>query len=650
MIYVQGAMAQSGGEGPGMGSLGMRRILISIVLVALLAAGAYYGVSKWVQARAEQEVDAAFANMRAAGLTAAHGGVGFDLLRRTLSVNDVVIESSKWSMNVRAPKVELIGLSMPQAPAPQANKTGDVAEARAALAALEADAIVVPRADIALQTALPGAAGKPAHTVDISYAISGIMLRGVHDRRVANFSIERTGFKASSSAPEVGNFSGELTKWTTSDVDLDTLLATFDPAERNQSGPFRRVYGPISAGPATFEFEQGVRVTIDGFAGDAFEVQPGKYNLAAFLEMMQAAQAAGGTPSPAQLRDFADRLAGFYEGLRMGRMEARGINFAGPQGVTGKIEAVRFSNFDGGRLGEMSVENLDVRRPQQEPVVMARFTLTGLNAANSARIGGALAEQGRVGRELSARPLPVFDGFAVSGLRVPMAGVRDPVLIDTYEFSWSDFLGPVPTHAATKLKLTAPLVSQDAELSRMFAAAGATSISGDFDLGAGWTEASKTLSLAPIALDLKDWFSVHAAVSLGNVPRDAFTIDPNYAAKMQILMLGMEAGPVEFTLRDAGGLDRAIAVVANEGNISPAQARAELLDGFKQSTADALATHPELAPVLDAVTNFLQAPKGTLSVKIVPKGHVPMALLALAMRVDPLTALNSFTIEATTTR
>src|SRR5262249_22601626 len=289
------------------------------------------------------------------------------------------------------PKVELIGLSLPNTPPPQASGKGDVAEARAALAALKADAIAVPRADVAVQAPVPGAAGKPPSTADISYAISGIVLRDVHDRRVATFTIERTGFKASSSAPEVGNFSGEFTKWSTSDIDLDTLLATFDPAERNQSGPFRRVYGPVTAGPSKFEFEQGGRLTIEAFAGDAFEGQPGKYNLVAFFEMMQAMQSAGGAPSPAQMHEFADRLAGFYEGLRMGRMEARGIGFAGPQGVEARIATVRFSNLDGGRLGEMTVENVDVRRPQQEPIALARVSLTGLPFANTARIGAALA-------------------------------------------------------------------------------------------------------------------------------------------------------------------------------------------------------------------------------------------------------------------
>src|SRR5262249_25058438 len=158
---------------------------------------------------------------------------------------------------------------------------------------------------------------------------------------------------------------------------------------------------------------------------------------------------------------------------------------------------------------------------------------------------------------------------------------------------------------AMKLKFSAPLTSMDAELARLFAAANATSIAANLDLGAGWTEASKTLALAPVAVDLKDWFSANASLALGNVPRDAFTIDPNYAAKMQILALGMEAGPVEFTLRDTGGLVRVIAILAKEGNVSPAEARAQLLDGFKQSSAQLTDGHPELAPVVEAVAKFM---------------------------------------------
>ena len=628
----------------------MRKILIGLVVLVLLAAGGYFGVTKWAQVRAEKEVDAAFETMRAAGLTAAHGAVGFDLIRRTLFVDDVVIQSSAWAMNLRAPKVEFIGLSMPDAPARQPDGSSNIAAARAALAAVKVASITVPSVDVAVQTLMPATAGAPSSPVDVVYAVSGIALTDVRERRVASLSIERTGFKLSSTVPELGNFDGEFTKWTANDIDLDVVLAMLDPAETTKEGPYRRAYGPVTAGPSKFEFQKGGRVEIEAFAGDAFEIKPGKYNLAAVMAMLEATRKAGGTPSPKEMGQLSERFAGLYEGLRMGRMEARGLRVVVPAGGESKVEAVRFNGFENGRLGELAVENVDIRVPQQEPFTLARFSLMGLHFANMLRLGGRIAEQGRVGPELSASPLPLVEGIAMDRLRLPIKPGREPIVVDMFDFSWSQFVGPIPTKAGLKLKFSTPLIADDQDFVRLLAAEGITALAASFDMAAGWTEATKTFAVAPFALDLTDWFSAKAALSLGNVPRDVFAIDPDYAAKVAILALGMEAGAFELTLRDSGGLDRLVGLYAKTQGLSRADARKEILAAFSKSAEPLLADHPELSPVVDAALKFLEAPKATLSIKLVPNGHVPLALLALAARTDPLAALANFKIEATATR
>jgi hypothetical protein len=45
----------------------MRKILIGLVCVALVAAGGYFGANVWAKQRAEKEVEASFATIRSGG-------------------------------------------------------------------------------------------------------------------------------------------------------------------------------------------------------------------------------------------------------------------------------------------------------------------------------------------------------------------------------------------------------------------------------------------------------------------------------------------------------------------------------------------------------------------------------------------------------
>ena len=55
-------------------------------------------------------------------------------------------------------------------------------------------------------------------------------------------------------------------------------------------------------------------------------------------------------------------------------------------------------------------------------------------------------------------------------------------------------------------------------------------------------------------------------------------------------------------------------------------------------------------PIIVAVKQFVEAPRGTLTLKIVPNGHVPVVQVVTAGQTDPFAALALFKIEATTTR
>src|SRR3954451_7400312 len=94
----------------------MRKILIGLVAVVVIAAGGYFGFLFYVQHRAVAEVDTAFEQIRAAGGKASHGKVAFDLWTRTLNIADITAESaSQPPISVRIASLTARGVGQPEA-------------------------------------------------------------------------------------------------------------------------------------------------------------------------------------------------------------------------------------------------------------------------------------------------------------------------------------------------------------------------------------------------------------------------------------------------------------------------------------------------------------------------------------------------------
>jgi hypothetical protein len=150
-----------------------------------------------------------------------------------------------------------------------------------------------------------------------------------------------------------------------------------------------------------------------------------------------------------------------------------------------------------------------------------------------------------------------------------------------------------------------------------------------------------------VSLELGNLLKATAPVSFANVPRGVFSINPVQAANMSAQI---EAGTLELTLRDLGGVDLAIGQFARTQKLSPDDARRAIIESIKTSTAEAAITNPDVAALADALIHFVESPKGTLTLKLTPHGKVPAMQLIQVLKLDPLTALAQFQVEASTTR
>jgi hypothetical protein len=656
----------------------MVKILMGLAAAIVIAVGAFFGFQFYMQHRVAGEVEAAFEQIRATGGKASHGKVSFDLLNRTVTVADIAGETAAQPpVSIKIASVKASGVSQPD-PTRFAADSIEATDIEAGLAMAgpglnltykvpritlkdysgpaslqrpPASSSLVDVYRFALEqfatiTASSITAPSLAGTMNFGaatpgggeFTYSGFAMQGIKDGKIDVTKVDGVVFNvAMAQAGQTEKMTGNLANIASYDVDISAAAAMFDPQKANDDR-YYRAYRQVSAGPYTVTSGQGLTMRIDGMTIDDVGLRPSRLQLPALLAMIPPAGAA--PPTPAQAREMMEKVAKLYEGVRIGNAEMRGLSVETPQGPL-KLAAMRF-NMESGEIGELAFEGLDTRSPKG-PVKVGRFALKSLDISNLMRMAAQFAAQ-RPAPDQALALLPLIQGAEVKGLVAPFKNTDKLVNVDTLSLDWGQFLGPIPSQAHLVAKLTTPIEAADAP---MLVAAGMNIAAIDFDLGAAWTEAPRTFVLEPVTFELGNLLKATARVAFANVPRGVFSINPAQAANMAAQI---EAGTIELTLRDLGGVDLAIAQYARTQNLSPDEARRAVIDDIKASTAEAATTNPDVAALADALAGFIENPKGTLILKLTPHGKVPAMQLIQVLKIDPLTALAQFQLEASTTR
>ncbi len=669
----------------------MKKLVIGGVAVVLLAAAGYFGVTLWAQQRAEREVAATLEMVRQAGGQASTGKIDFDLWSRTLTVADLSIqpagapeaafkaqrvvatgvgnpkpghisaqriEVSNFEgaiamsapagpqMRYQAPSVTFEDYSGPAVPLRRVDSSSAMDVTRLLLeqfVATKTTAVTLPTLTMSF-TPPKAAAAQPMPPID--YVYSDIAVRDIKDGRIATASVGKTSFTSKAPTGNAAQITGTLEQVATRDVDIGASLALFDPA-RAKDDRALRIYGQISTGAYTAEIGNGMRMRIDAMSMEEIGFVPSKLPLSEIADFVMLVPPPGTQPSPAEARVFLDKMATLYEGLSLAKFEMRGLSMNTPDGDF-KLGAIRLNGLAGGRFAEFAFEGFDSETKQKQPVRVGRFALKGLDVSNLLRASSqleSLAQQSDPDRILEF--LKLLEGAELKDLVAPYEQSDKPIQIETVSLSWGQFVGSFPTRMNLTAKMTGPIDMTDQEPFQLLAAIGITRATIAMDLGANWTEGSRNFAIAPAALEVTSLFATSAKVNFGNVSRDVFSLDP---VKVMQAAAGIEAGAIELSLRDTGGLDLAIQQYAEAKALSRSAAQTELVDELNQNAAVFSQISPELAPVFAAAAKFLAAPNQTLTVKITPNGRVQvMELLALSPE-EALGALSRFTVEASVSK
>jgi len=667
----------------------MVKIIVGVLAALLIVAGGYFGLEFYVQQRVAGEVEAAFEAVRATGSKTSHGKVGFDLWSRTITVADISGESaaqppvavkigrftasgvkqpdaSRFSaaridatdvevggsmalqagvrFSYKAPRIEVIDYAGPASPMRRLDAASRSDVYRFALEHLAA--VTASSVTAASVTATTNALGPPAAIGPGSYTYSGLALRDIKDGKIAAITIDRMQFTASvQQGGKAETMTGEIASLAAYDFDTAVTAAMLDPARANDD-KYYRAYRQVTTGAYAASFEKGLRMRIDGITADDLGIRPSKLQFPQLMALIEQFPPPGTTPKPAQTREMLEKMADLYEGVRVGSAELRGLSMEMPEGPF-KLAAIRISNLENGKIGEFALEGLEARSPKG-PVKVGRFALRAFDVANLMRMSSQLSAAGqKPSRDLLLAMLVLLEGTEIKDVVAPYKDTNKPVNIQTLNISWGQFVGPIPSKARVTLKLSGPVDLTDPDPFKMLAASGVNTATVNFDLGAAWTEGAKTFAAEPITVEVGNVFTAAARLSLGNVQREVFSLNPLQAA---IMAAQVEAGAIEIALRDTGGVDLAVAQYARTQKVSSEAARRAIVEGIKTNAMTMASVNPDAMAIAGALTRFIENPRGTLTIKLTPKGKVAMMQLVEALKGNPLAALARFQVEATTGR
>jgi hypothetical protein len=656
----------------------MKRVLIGLIAAGVLAAGGWFGFNLYLQHRVTAEVEAAFERMRADGGKASHGKVAFDLTSRTLTIEDVAVEPGQRSqMHAKIARVKAIGVRQideAQFSADAIDISGiefaidstvgssrlkavykvsqatlrDFTGATRAQAWPASNDIIdlyrfgleqfssVTASSIEVPTIAVTVAGRPDTTQpgggDLVY--SGLVMKNLRRGKVEATKADRLSFTFKIVQPgKSGTLTAELSNLAMSDFDATAMLSTLDPQTANDDG-YHQVYRQISTGPYTITSE-GMRLQIDGISADDIEVQPSKFRLAEMLAALPQDQSS--PPSPAQSREMMAKFAGFYEGFRVGKIAVGKISMGMPQGTT-SLNAIRYEQ------GEFAVEGFDAPSPQVQ-FKIERFALKSLSLANLMRWAAGLPNPGQPPSPDQMLGLfGVLEGAEIKGVAVPYKNTKKIVTIDTLSLDWGQMVGSFPTKAHFIAKLVTPTDPSDPKQLPLIAG-GIDKLPIDLDLGAAWTESSNSFALTLATLDIGGIARAQLRIALDNVPRGLFS-----AGLSQLMGKApqVEAGAIEFSLRDSGGVDSAVTQYARGQNVSRDVARHALADSVRVHREEAAAGNPDAGTAVDAIASFVETPGQTLTIKLTPRAKVQLMQLMQLLQSDLQSALAQFKIEAST--
>ncbi|WP_043879600.1 hypothetical protein [Azorhizobium caulinodans] len=673
----------------------MKKVIITVAVIAVLGVGGYFGFDRFVQMRARNDVETVFASLRQKGAQASYKDVAFTLSGRRLTVTGIEITGPAAGQQVKlerldaqevtspsggtvqaksveltglsvavtdplaaqtkvtysAPQVSLVGYSgpdrMPAVP-PGSKATQALRDGLVLFGAVRIDSVSIPKlsGDV---TPPPAQGDKPA-AAPSSFTYEALTASGIGEGRIAELKV------------------GKMLVSTTTVIEATTVPVVVDVADLRASGidtgPIRMltdaepkassplpIYEKISTGAYRLRHKETNLFSAGSLSAQRVAINPEKLSIERLQQLSALAQQPP-SDDPKQVVAIVERTLPVIDGFAVGQISVNDIALAEKDAAV-KIAAMNMKGFVDGRLETLEVLGLTSQLPGEKPSTVKRAAILGLSLKSILEQSAAMASKDDknelIALNASAAVLKSFSGFELEGLEAPYDANGKMVSIEKMSLSWGDFTGLLPTRVAFRLdKVSGPISAEDGEPFSYLAAAGMDRTSISSVLNLSYDANARSLALAPASLELEKAFSAKIEARLENVPKDVFDAAPqdvmNNPTAILAKLQNVTAGALSVTVTDLGLANLMLKQQAELAGVEPEDLRSELISGIQMGTQDAATVNPDAAAVGEAIAAFVKAP-GTITVTLTPKRPLPVAsLLSLD---DPFDALAAFKMTAT---
>lgn len=663
----------------------MKKVLIGIGAVLLLAGGAFLGVVAWGKAQAKAQVEQTFTALRQSGATATHGGVGFDLFSRTLTVSNIAIRSADGSKSIavaslvaggvspvvsgrfsadsialnalqvsldepalhqksvyEAPVVHIRGFEGP-ATALAVPTGGDKHEAvrfgLAQFAATTAARVEVPDLAAHITTIPPN--DRP-HTLDATYRL--LLGEGIKGGKISTLSFDRMSFENVATGPGPDErTTGHLSNFNASEIDTAPVLALASTGTAaGTGGGYRTIYGRIAATGYSLTQTDGPTMSVGSILAEGVGIDPAILSFKRMDELTALTQNSRSLSHDQSARLF-DISADVLKGAALVSAELKDIK-AGDAESSVELASVGMRNFRDGTLESFTLRGLQGKTSDGQPLKLESLVLKGFSLTPIFAVSAkAMREGTEPSVEAALALLQGLKGIEIAGLSYPEEPGQPPVTLQKLDMAWGDYVGMLPGRFTLKVsRLGGPISEGDSAPFSYLANAGMKVATLDLDLGLAYDRSSNTLTLDPARIMLDKAATLSAKATLTNVPASAFEDPVTLVASAPAIA----PGPMTLTLTDHGLVEMAVRGQAQATDQTPEAFRDGFIAELTKTADQAAPAFPSAPGIAAAIGTFLKDP-GTLTVSVTPRDG---ARLMDVLGSEPLLALQNFSITVTATK
>ena len=453
---------------------------------------------------------------------------------------------------------------------------------------------------------------------------------------IANGKIGKVTFASAAMSSEIvagQKISFSMGEITGADVDLNTAARVVTEKSTGPDMALQPIYGTFSAKDYKINFGP-VQMSVGSMTGDGIKGRPLSTPFAELMKHLPKPPAPGERPSPDELKNiqaFTVSIFEMYTAFAFGKIEMADfvINSAGDPATNmpafgASIARLAMRDFGDAKIGDMTMEGLDVRPPQGK-FHLGKVSLLGLGFKESLK---SLSEvMGKLAEAPAGAPLlpppdfkpapPTLDEFNVADLDVdmmapaplenPSAGPT-PIRFSLAQYRLQPELDPsgVPRRLRQTIdhfKIELPANTPDLKAARA-AGLGKLDLSSSFD--ASYDAKAQQLNLGALSWALAGQGSSELTGTLDNLPAEAFQGDQFVR---EAAWLGAALKSVDVTLKNEGLLERIIAISARKDGKSETETRSQLIAAAAVGIPKLLGDSPAAKALANAIAKFLADPK-----------------------------------------